>query len=229
MIIINYKGRLGNQLFQYMTAKILSDLYERNIGNPLSTTIIKQPNIYPEFRAERGWMITDDNIVEIFNNLDPKKHKDDLYIETFCQSSFISNLFNENRHHLIQYNPVENNDVFVHVRLGDILDIRYNLPFEHYDSILGSINFDNGYISSDSMDHDIVRILSQKYNLKPYNNTPEETIKFASNFKYKVLSSGTFSWWIGFLGCQDNVFVPDYNKYPKWMGDIYTIKQWNYI
>jgi hypothetical protein len=45
----------------------------------------------------------------------------------------------------------------------------------------------------------------------------------------KVLSLGTFSWWIGFLRSKSRkhtIFCPDVDKYKKWHGDIFPMKGW---
>jgi hypothetical protein len=119
-----------------------------------------------------------------------------------------------------------NNDVFVHIRLGDIIG-HYNQPFKYYDKVLSSLKFENGYYSSDSIDHPICQKLSEKYNLKKIVESEEKTIMFGNTCKYLVLSGGTFSWMIGFFGFFSEVYYPKIHI--RWHGDIFVFPEWKEI
>jgi hypothetical protein len=111
-------------------------------------------------------------------------------------------------------NIVEENAVFVHVRLGDIADV-FDIPFSYYDAamqrILGQsdkqngeqseqpVNQIKGYISSDSIDHPTCTALIQKYDLQPVLGDGVQTVIFASKCKHMVLSQGSFSWMMSFV------------------------------
>ncbi len=56
-----------------------------------------------------------------------------------------------------------NEDVFIHVRLGDVSD--KNPGFSYYDRVLSQISFDKGYIASDQLEHDICKRLSKNITL----------------------------------------------------------------
>jgi hypothetical protein len=118
-----------------------------------------------------------------------------------------------------------NDDVCIHVRLGDVS--QYNPGFAYYDNILTSLKFTNGYICSDSPNHPTVKKLIEKYKLKIVIGNEPDTIMFASTCKYLILSQGTFSWLIGFLGFFSEVYFPKIKK--KWHGDIFVIPTWNEI
>ena len=67
-----------------------------------------------------------------------------------------NNIFKE------RYN--NNNDLYIHVRLGDISN-KFNNSFNYYDSVISKTNFKKGYISSDSIDNKICTQLVSKYKL----------------------------------------------------------------
>jgi hypothetical protein len=71
---------------------------------------------------------------------------------------------------------------------------------------------------------DIVVKLSEKYNLMPYQDSPVGTINFAKNFDNLVLSEGTFSWWMGFLSKEANIYYPKGKV--SWHGDIFVFDEW---
>lgn len=98
------------------------------------------------------------------------------------------------------------------------------LNINYYEEALSGTK--KGFISSDSLNDDLIHTLSSKFFLQKFENSPEETIIYASRFSNKILSLGTFSWWIGFLGNQNSVICPNQSKYPKWHGDIFPILDW---
>ena len=117
--------------------------------------------------------------------------------------------------------------VFVHVRAARLKPV-FVPSVEYYKSCLRDSSF--GYVSSDSPESDTVKYLLDNFNLKLYQETPENTIIFASMFEHKVLSLGTFSWWIGFIGNQNNVMCPYPKDYQIWHGEIFEpMTEWNMI
>jgi hypothetical protein len=119
--------------------------------------------------------------------------------------------------------PIGNNDVFVHVRLGDVP--QYCPSLQYFDSILSGLKFDKGYISSDTISHSICQALINKYKLIIYNSGEPDTIQFANTCKYIVLSNGTFSWMMAFFGYFSTVYYPKLKF--GWHGDIYQFPEWN--
>jgi hypothetical protein len=91
------------------------------------------------------------------------------------------------------------------------------------------LSFENRYISSDSIDDDICRQLIQKYNLSIIDLDEVDTILFACTCHKFILSSGTYSWLIGFLSmcCSENPSIIYYPKIKKiWHGDIFVYPEW---
>jgi hypothetical protein len=230
MISINYSGRLGNNLIQNFVALILSNKFKEKISNPLNSVIFN--NISFEEKSYKNKIIVNNhNFFEIYNltNLNS-----DIILDDFFQTREVFNLFENYKNLIINNNEKKNNDLFVHVRLGDILSTSHlSKPsyanYGYYSDIISKIDFNNGFISSDSPSHQIVKDLIKNYNLNLYEDTPIDTLLFSSTFEYKVLSLGTFSWWIGYLGNQNNIFFPNPENYNKWHGDIFIFEKWNKI
>lgn len=201
MISIKYVGRFGNNLFQFATAKIVSDKIGVNILNPLDTKILPHANEFPA---------SVDEVITLSGFFQSQK-----VIKNFAALPFIK---------------TEDKDaMFVHVRLGDLLE-PYSQKKDrfaseaYYEKAIN--NTSGGFISSDSPDHPMVRNLAKKFNLEFFNDSPENTIIFGARCSKKVLSLGTFSWWIGYLGNQNNVICPNPKEYGVWHGDIYPQNNW---
>jgi hypothetical protein len=127
---------------------------------------------------------------------------------------------------------LEDDAVFVHVRMGDIADV-FDIPFAYYDAalqqILGSESESKKYISSDTIDHPTCVALIRKYNLQPVTADAVQTILFASKCRHMVLSQGSFSWLLSFcrwmyrrsVGLDDGTVIrSDYTRGLPWAGDM---------
>jgi hypothetical protein len=225
MIYVTYQARLGNNLFQYSLAKILSKKYDQLIDNPFDNTIIDTTTqIGRSTNFPKGFSITDDTFADIDNN---ELLHCNIHINGFFQNRKMIQLLEENLN-LFNNNYDYIDGLFVHVRLGDLLvDDPKRIPtYEYYADTISDNKKNINYISTDSKDHPMVLKLIENFNLTLYDDTPENTIKFASRFTHKILSFGTFSWWIGFLGCNNKIFCPDQSRYPRWHGNIYPIREW---
>ena len=119
-----------------------------------------------------------------------------------------------------------NTGVFVHIRLDDAAE--HNPGYAYYDAAIKATGATHGYISSDSPDHPFVTALASKYNLKPFQKDEVETIMMAAASKHLVLSHGTFSWTMGALAFDSQVYIPP-KKYGSWCGDIFDMPGWKII
>lgn len=223
MININYQGRFGNNLFQYFTALIFSQKFNQSIENPLLNNILKFDLSRNEHIYEESLIINDHNIYNLLNEENINKN---LILDGFFQNRKILELLKENKHLFLNENKNQK-DVFVHVRLGDIYNDEASCNINYYRKALIGLN--GGYISSDSPNNDIIKQLSNEFNLEIFESSPEETIIFGSQFENKILSLGTFSWWIGFLGNQNNVICPVQKEYREWHGDIFPFLNWKEV
>ena len=231
-------GRFGNRLFQnhicHFIAKKTNLKMEYEFYNEIKSLGI---NLFcGKNQYQNNIQINDRNFMELIeHNINANIYiGKGVYGQTSDFAFYIQKYFTEIKDSIIIANEFKeryntNNDVFVHIRLGDIVRdsrIIYQ-PFEYYDKALSLINFENGYISSDTITHPICKDLINKYNLISINMSETDTIKFGSTCKHIVLSSGTFSWFIGALSYDSNVYYTPCKI--KWHGDIYVFPEWNKI
>jgi hypothetical protein len=229
-------ARFGNLFFLNMCLNLFSLKYNLKSSykyekefNQLGIYFHKGSKIY-----NKNLLLTDSNFENLLeSDVSPKNiiinnnvwfHRD-----RFCKiiKEYFSknNIFEIVKNHNKYKNRYENNnDVFIHVRLGDVTDRTDNL-LDYYIKVINSIEFSNGYITSDNINHELCKILIKKYNLHIINKSEVETIMFGSTCKNIILSGGTFSWLIGFLA-QDKstIFYPEITK--PWYGNIFRFSNW---
>ncbi len=133
---------------------------------------------------------------------------------------------------IISMNPFherygQNNDAFVHIRLGDVP--HHNPGLSYYLHCLSLIQFDNLYIATDSIYHPIISGIREKFpQMKLICDNEVRTIQFGSTCKYIILSHGSFSAVIGYLGFFSDVWY--LNKEPGWCPlDMFLGKGWNAV
>jgi len=119
-----------------------------------------------------------------------------------------------------------NNDVFVHVRLDDVAHL--SPGYNYYEAAILATCASSGYISSDSPDHPFVTGLAKKYNLIIFNENEVNTIMIGATCRHVVLSYGTFSWVIGVLAFDADVYIPP-AEFRTWCGDIFRMPGWKII
>jgi hypothetical protein len=237
---INYWG-IGKLFFINMACHFLSLKYNLkfeykyyHLFKKLGLTFFIGNNTYNE-----NVLITNDNFYDLIIN-EPIQYKNlILNYELTCQTKtfclYLNNFFKvqQNRNKIVQSNIfkqryVRNNDVFVHVRLGDVRKNKHHNVFDYYDETIKNINYTRAFISSDEIDHGICQELIRKYNMTVINNDEIETIMFGSTCKYLILSGGAYSWLIGFLAFFSSDIYYPFNK-NTWYGDIFVFNKWNSI
>ena len=235
---VNLAGRLGNHIIRNILVSIIAEKNNLHV----------EYSYYDEIKSIGinlfiGDLKYDDYIVLVNSNLldyiNSDNIKSNLFINDWFQSNKISNyLYNYLQQENIKKNIINNNifnerynnnnDVFIHIRLGDVE--KYNPGFEYYDKILSSINFKNGYIGSDSFNHEICQNITKKYsNIKFFDCDEISTIKFASTCKFMIMSHGSFSAIIGYLSFFSQIYYPEFKENKIWCGDIFSIPNWNKI
>jgi hypothetical protein len=229
MVTINFGGRLGNNLLQYITAYLFSKKFNYNlntegVNNKLDFADFFKLKTHIGKIFQRHEIIVDNN--NLINFLEKENIDDRHYIfsDYFQIREYIEIYLDE----IIScFNPVETkiDDVFVVYRIGDIDNTRQMLPIDYYRDCLKELNFNKGFITSDTPNHPNIIELSKDFNLEIYKNEcPMQTIDYARKFDKLILSEGTFSWWIGTLSKSNFVYYNERERF--WHGDIYVDKHW---
>ena len=234
-------GRLGNQIIRNTACSLLAKKYDLRFiysyGPQMSDLGI--PLFYNGTKYHRQTRKLEDDDFPRFLLRDTlgdyNINANDNYYQTSESAMIYRDFYHSDpvRTSIITVNPFRdrysvNNDVYVHIRLTDAA--RFCPSFDYYDKVLGSLTFDNGYISTDDYHHEICQKLVTKYKLKPLSMMNEvTTIHFASTCKYVVLTNGTYGWFIGLVAWFSDVYYPNLYLREKYHGDIYIYPEWKKI
>lgn len=237
---INSAGRLGNQIIRNTVCSLLAEKYNLMFEYGYQEQIERLGiDLYKNGRNyyENTIPLKDEDFFRLLFHEDLGPNN--IYTsETFFQNQEIANFlrthFTSNPikqkimdKNIYGYRYQSNDDVYVHVRLGDA--VPFCPSYEYYDMVLEKISFKNGFISSESLDHEICQKLMEKYGLKPLIMDEVETIMFATTCKYIVLTNGIFGWFIGIFSWFSTIYYPNLDLRPKHHGDMYDFPDWTMI
>lgn len=237
-----HNGRFGNLFFVNMVVHFISLKFNLKCRykyfekfKELGVYLFVGQKVY-----ETEFIPTDNNFLEFIQNNDNVSEKCNIIIDnnSWFQNSYFCDLLklyfnmNHNKTRIINNNIYKNryknnNDVFIHIRLGDIAVNLSNIK-SYYESVLSQLDYNTGYISSDTIDHEICKYFIEKYNLIILDTCEVKTIMFASTCNNIILSGGTFSWMIGFFAFfTENIYYPHIET--PWYGDIFNFPDWKCI
>lgn len=229
MVTINYNGRISNNFIQHIVGHFIARKYGLKLipNSPIHNDTIKFSDTENGQIGTNEITVTDDNWLDIVFN-DNKYESPHFHLDGFFNDRKFFEHFEDDikKHMTIIYDDeIDKNSVMVNYRIGhDIGGTRMVLPVEYYYDALDSINFDKGYITSDSLDHEFCKLLIEKYDLTPVHLEPSDTIAYCKNFNKLVLSEGGFSWAIGFLSRTNDIICSGRHSGGRdfiWHGDIY--------
>jgi hypothetical protein len=232
-----HNGRFGNLFFVNMVIHFIALKINLKCSYKYFNKF-KELGVYlhiGENEYNTDLLINENNFLDIIKTTTIEKQNIIINNENWFQTKdFVEYLYDYfhipyNKNKIINQNLFKkryknNNDVFVHIRLGDVKNKITNIE-KYYDNVLSKIEFINGYISSDDIENSICKKIIKKYNLIEINKSEVETIMFASTCNNIVLSGGTFSWMIGFFAFFSNaIYYPHIEN--RWYGDIFNFPNW---
>lgn len=209
-------GRLGNQIIRNLAVSFVVEKHNlfvdyanynliQSLGIKLFIGEHKHDNTIQLTEENYNSILTQDTLT---SNVDPNSN--------FFQTKEITNKIYSHLHRddikttIINCNPFNerynmNNDLFIHIRLSDAST--WNPGLEYYLKAITLITFDKLYISSDDLNHIIIKTIVDTYpNTVLLNYDETKTFQYGSTCKNIILSHGSFSAIIGYLAFFSNVY-----------------------
>jgi hypothetical protein len=209
-------GRLCNQIIRNLALSILAKKYNlyveysnyNDINNKLGIELFVGNKKY-----DKTILINNNNYIDYFNNdIDNNANFD--FMKDYFQNEEISTILHNNlmnqMKNIIEKNPYKerynnNNDIFLHIRIHN--NKKFNLKIEYYIHCINLLKYDNIYIGTDNFNDDLIKSIKILYpNVIFIDKNPIETIQFGSTCKNIILSYGSFSAVIGYLGFFSNIY-----------------------
>lgn len=213
---------LGNRLFKYCWAR---EIAEKKGFYFSPSPIVGFPETYKIILGEKFYdneFVTPEN-TQIFDMEKIYNHLGKIIIKGYPQRY---DFYSFNKKNIVKWLKIENeklydfpdeDDIVMHIRLGDYANYGWNLPIEYYENILKKEKYKNAYILTDQLNNqEINKLIDFGCIIKDNSKFGEmQTIAdfvFLKNAKKIIISSSTFSWWASFLG-NGTVYFPCI-KYP---------------
>jgi hypothetical protein len=228
-------GRLCNQIIRNLAVSSIAKKHNLFV-NYSSYDVIKELGIdlyIGDNKYDKVVDVNNNNYFDVLNveSLESNINPNGDYFQSEEITDFlVSHLRSpEIKKHIMETNKYNkrynnNNDVFIHIRLGDVS--QYNPGLEYYLHCLSLIKFDNLYITTDGAYSNIIQSITNKYpNAHLVYDSEVNTIQFGSTCKNIILSHGSFSALIGYVGFYSNVYY--LHKEPVWCPlGMFTNKGW---
>jgi len=230
-------GRLGNQIIRNLAVSLIAEKHDINVQYYNKDLIhLLCINLFSGSKTfDHSQNLNDDNYFATYNsdNINYNLNPNFNYFQTKEITNFIYDYLHMDsiKTNIIEKNPFNNlydanNDLFIHIRLTDVS--HFNPGINYYLNAIKNIKFDNLYISTDDINHTIIKTIANLYpNTKLLSYDEITTIQFASTCKHIILSHGSFSAIIGYLSFFSNIYYPEYELDKLWFGDIFSINNWN--
>lgn len=234
-------GRLCNQIFRNLALSIIAQKHNLYVHYSNYDTITNLGITL--YIGEKSYIdtitLTDDNYFYILSaeNIICNLDANSSYFQTNTISNFLyDHIINVCKLNIKNMNPFKlryenNNDLCVHFRLTDVS--KFNPGIEYYIKATEQLPEKPNliYICTDEPTHPYIIQYIEKYpNSLIIHETPSRTIQLGSTCKYIILSHGSFSAIIGYLGFHSTIYYPPFEENKlKWCGDMFSIPGWKCV
>lgn len=217
-------GRLCNQIIRSIALSMIAqnnDLYTEYRNYNIICKVLGINLFCGTKKYDKTVIVKNDNYLNLLHNSKQIDYNLNLNFDFFQTEEIINLIYEylnleENKKNIINHNPFKdrynnNNDLFIHIRLGDVANRSPGI--QYYLKVIKQTSFENLYIASDSLNNTIIKDIQKIYpNAILVNKTPEETIQFGSTCKNIILSHGSFSTVIGYLAFfSKHIYYPNFD------------------
>lgn len=232
-VSVNFKGRLGNNILQYLMGQYISDKFDLHFDSYIDLNDdfeIKRTSGSRFF--ENKVELNDDNI---FYFLEKRNIDHGFLLNGYFQNKNIfdnQNLVDFYRERIVPKFIENPSHLFIHVRLGDI-ENKFNLPYKYYYDQISKIDYKDSFLSTEekSLNHKIIKCITKNFhNVNLFTGwNPSFVIRYAANCEKLVLSAGSFSFCMALfrnnnskIYCIDNEVMQNIFNIRKWDGGMFS-------
>ena len=213
MVEVQYRDRLGNNMFQYALGRIIAEELglafqaEPLSGFPNTAVFVGGTNhetpeqILGGHRIDLHGVLADHSPRKIILNGWFQRHE---YFTPY-RNRMQSWLAIDPVHHV----PCNDAELVVHVRRTDYVGLGWALPFSYYEEAIERALPPSGRVSivtDDPSDSFFLRF--RRWRPTFFKGTPMQAMSYMSQAPRLIMSASTFSWWPSFLGNPEIVVCP---------------------
>lgn len=225
MVTTLYHGRTGNNMFQYVFARLIAEHNGLEMGTPwphqnfIKTTPHKRGRTIKTNPVELKDLYYDQHGVDFFSmNL----KKSCVKCDGFFQDPKYYDWAEATVRGFFNLEPVQKRpptDIVMHVRLGDYQDkgLRSVIQPQWYCKILQSMHFNPNkqklYIVLEEKSHQyLINFLRYRPLVISGTASPEKDFNFIRSFDTILCSNSSFCWWAAFLSDANRIYT-----FSRWM------------
>jgi len=219
MIKVDYLSRLGNNLFQYCFGRILAEKYGFLLeADPIKGFENTNEKVIGKDYSKNGVIEINDwtkNLDKLINNLPKKK----IVVKGWFQKyKFYKNYKKEVKQWLKidckGLPKVSKNDLVVHIRRGDYVELGFALSFDFYTKCLNQTKYHKLYVCTDEPNDHFIKKFIKENNAELFHGSVLEDFCFMKKFNKIIMSASTFCWWAAYLSDANEIFFPVPKKGP---------------
>jgi hypothetical protein len=233
MITVDYYGRSGNQLFQYVFARLLCESYSKWLYTPPPKTFlpINHSVLLRPDECGNTWVITDGNADQAMDRTGVPDGVTHFHLHGYFQRSWFYNPYRTEIKEMFAEGPklINYDDIVIHLRLTDYFWHKVNsvISPEWYINIVKGQQYKKCYVVVE--DHPTNKKYLQFITGGIRNcevvtgGSALDDFNFIRSFDRIVCSNSTFCWWAAFLSNASKIwtFKPWINKVGgKYMPDL---------
>lgn len=233
MITVDYFGRSGNQLFQYVFARVLCERFGMWLYTPAPNVFLPIKPCFKDVDLKRGltFMVNDRNADQLLDGKHILSGVTHLHLHGYFQKSWFYNPYRDLIRGMFDEAPkcIDYDDIVIHLRLTDYFWHRVNsvISPEWYINIVKGQQYKKCYVVVE--DHPTNRKYLQLITGGIRNceivtgGSTLDDFNFIRSFDRIVCSNSTFCWWAAFLSNATKIwtFKPWLNKVgAKYMPDL---------
>jgi len=231
MIILKYRGGMGNRFFVYCLGRILAERFGYSLSCKLINGFSNTTPITGTSHKENSIRIDRYNVDTTINDIENGKHhqmvmvyslqlyrlykdhkeKIKQWLKPDLQINDVSSLDFRVKHNgifeKIKVDKINSGDIVILQRLQDFIDLRLDLKFNYFDKILKNIKHNRIFVVSDEIESETFNSFSEYNPIYLFGNAFEH-YSFASLFNRMIISQSTFSWWIAWLSNATEIYCP---------------------
>ena len=231
MIILKYRAGTGNRFFVYCLGRILAERFGYSLSCKLINGFSNTIPIAGTSHKENVIRIDRNNVDATINDLENNKHhkiiipyslqfyrlykehkekikqwlKPDLQINDVSALDF--RVKHNNAFEKVNIDKITPDDIVILQRLQDFIDLRLDLKFNYFNTILKNIKYNRIFVVSDEVESETFNRFSEYNPIYLFGNAFEH-YSFASLFNRMIISQSTFSWWIAWLSNATEIYCP---------------------